>query len=130
MDKLIFKQIIIRKLRLTRQHAGIALAATQKGHLFTWSPLAFLCVFPAWLIKYLWLQKTRVIIVREKETNLIHSKFFYESTAVLEIIRPKEICDAPSKYCAQPYSSQLLICLLSVLCRVLYSATGIQNLSS
>jgi len=67
--------------------------------------------------------KTRVIIVRKKETNSIHYTFFYEISAVLEIIRPKEIWDTPPTNCAQPHTSQLLNFLLSALCRVLYSVT-------
>ena len=74
--------------------------------------------------------ETREIIVRKKETNLIHHKFLYENTAVLQIITPKAISGAPSKDCAQPHTLQLLVCLLSALCRVLYPATRIQKLSS
>jgi len=71
--------------------------------------------------------ETREIIVQNKGINLIHHKYLYENTAVLEIIRPKAISDAPSRDCAQPHASQLLVCLLSALCRVLYPATEFRN---
>jgi hypothetical protein len=66
----------------------------------------------------------------EKKKQIYFTIHFCESSAVLEIIRPKQICDAPPTDCAQPHTLQFLNFLLSALCRVLYSATRIQNLSS